>query len=175
MGFEVRISGDKKVFNKMKALQQVFHSDQFKTVLEDSKNRMVFLANRFAPKRSRALANSIPQSSSVQGFGTDQVSIRVGTHLAYGLYQEKGTKPRTYGPESKKVMFWSDYDSPQQRLFFTGGSGIRWRVGAVFHFARVVHHPGNPAQPFIRPAVEEVRPRLMAAMRKLIKEAGGKV
>ena len=132
------------------------------------------MANRFAPKRSRALANSIPQSSRVEGFGTDQVSIRVGTALPYGLFQEKGTKPRTYGPDIKKAMFWTDYDSPQKRLYMKQPSGKRQSVGAVFHFAMVVHHPGNPPMPFIRPAVEAVRPRLMSAVRKLINQFGGK-
>jgi hypothetical protein len=171
MGFEVRITGDRKVFDRIKSLTGLFKSDRLRTVLEDSKNRMAFMANRFAPKRSRALATSILQSSRVEGFGTDAVSIRIGTPLPYGLYQEKGTKPRTYGPETKKVMFWSKYDSPQQRLTYAGAGGKRQRVGAVFSFAMIVHHPGNPAVPFIKPAVEAVRPRLMSAIKRLIKES----
>jgi HK97 gp10 family phage protein len=173
MGFEIKITGDKEVFAKLLKLKELFESQELRRVMEDSKNRMVFIANRMAPKRSRALASSIMQASRVEGFGTKNVSIRVGTPLLYGLYQEKGTKPRTYGPSVRQVMFWTDYDSPQKRLFFNMPGGKGKRVGAVFHFAKVVHHPGNPPHPFIRPAVDIVKPRLMAAVKRLITQAGG--
>jgi len=171
MGFEVKVSGDKKLLAKLAKLKDLFVSQELHTVLEDAKNRMVFMANRFAPKKSRMLANSIIQSSRVENFGTTDVSIRIGSNLPYAIYQEKGTGPRTFGPETKRVMYWNDYDQPGQRLFMTGGSGIRWRVGSVFHFASVVHHPGNPAVPFLKPAVESVKPRLLQAIGRLIREA----
>jgi HK97 gp10 family phage protein len=173
MGFEIKIRGDKEVFDKLSRLKGLFQSDALKRILEDSKNRIVFIANRMAPKRSRALANSIAQSSRVENFGTKHVTIRVGTPFVYGIYQEKGTKPRTFGPEVRRVMFWTDYDSPQKRLFMSMPGGKRQKVGAVFHFADVVHHPGNPPHPFLRPAAELVKPRLMAAVKKLIVQAGG--
>jgi len=174
MGFEIKITGDKEVFDRLKRLRDIWKSEALRRVLEDSKNRMAFIANRMAPKRSRELATSIMQASRVEGFGTKSVSIRVGTPLLYGLYQEKGTKPRTYGPEVRQVMFWTDYDSPQKRLFFTTPGGARKRVGAVFHFAKIVDHPGNPPHPFIRPAAEIVKPMLMKAVKRLITKAGGK-
>jgi HK97 gp10 family phage protein len=173
MGFEIKIKGDKEVFDKLSKLKGLFQSEGLRRVLEDSKNRIVFIANRLAPKRSRAMANSIPQSSKVENFGTKHVTIRVGTPYAYGVYQEKGTKPRTYGPAVREVMFWTDYDAPGKRLSIVTPGGKRKLVGAVFHFAKIVHHPGNPPHPFLRPAAELVKPRLMAAVKKLIVQAGG--
>lgn len=66
-------------------------------------------------------------------------SARTPDGKLYPLYVEFGTGPHTIRPKN-----------PNGMLRWTGPDG---RV----HFAKVVHHPGARAQPFIRPALDDLR------------------
>lgn len=60
-----------------------------------------------------------------------ELTAEVGTDLDYGLYVEVGTGPHV-------ISSHGDYP-------------LRNRQGQVF--GRTVHHPGTPAQPYLRPAL----------------------
>lgn len=67
------------------------------------------------------------------------------------VYLEFGTKPHIIRPRNKSVLAWPA-EASGRRL-----SG-RARSGARLRFARLVHHPGTKAQPFLLPgAVEAVK------------------
>ncbi|GAA3027244.1 hypothetical protein [Streptosporangium longisporum] len=57
----------------------------------------------------------------------------------YPLYVEYGTRPHTIRPKK-----------PGGTLHWVGADGTH-------HFAQEVHHPGTRAQPFIRPALDDLR------------------
>lgn len=61
-------------------------------------------------------------------------------------YLEFGTRPHEIRPKNRKALRWGA-TAADRRL-----SG-RPRVGANVRFAKVVHHPGTRAKPFMRPAV----------------------
>lgn len=70
-------------------------------------------------------------------------------------FLEHGTKPHIIRPVHKKALRFAASGSGSPRL-----SG-RPRTGQAVTFARVVHHPGTRAQPFLGPAA-----------RRALKEAG---
>lgn len=81
--------------------------------------------------RSGHLRSSIGWDLNIHPLWAD-----IGTDVDYGLYVEVGTKPhtiRSHGP-------W-----PLRNR----------RTGQVF--GQVVHHPGTRAQPYLRPALDDIR------------------
>jgi hypothetical protein len=170
MAFEIdiKIIGAKNVLTKMYMLRDFFRSDRLRTILEDSKNRIVFIASRLAPKGESRMLSQI--HGRVENFGTDKVNIRVGTPARYGAYVEFGTRPHTIAPVNRKAMFWYQYSTPQHRLFIPARrGGGKKEIGGVFTFrSEPVRHPGFKARPFMRPAVEQVQPRMAQAILKLL-------
>lgn len=65
----------------------------------------------------------------------------------YAAYVELGTKPHVIKPRRAKALAWPA--AGQARL-----SG-RARKGAKLIFARLVHHPGTKAQPYLLPGVRK--------------------
>lgn len=106
--------------------------------------------SRRAYKVHRRAAEECPvdegrlRSSLHVKFGTDARGpfATVGTDVEYALYVHEGTKPHIIRPVNARVL-----------AFPAGGR----RSGGAMVFARVVHHPGTRAQPFLRNALEEVR------------------
>lgn len=89
-------------------------------------------AKRRCPTRTGRLRSSIGWDLTGGGGG---LHADIGTDVDYALYVEFGTKPhviRSHGP-------WP----------------LRSAKGEVF--GPVVHHPGTPAQPFLRPALDDLR------------------
>lgn len=84
-------------------------------------------ARSYAPRRTGALASSI----TTHMVGPLLAEIAPG--VAYAPYQEYGARPHVIRPRH-----------PGGRLVFT--------VNGRKVVARVVHHPGNAAHPFMRPA-----------------------
>lgn len=67
-------------------------------------------------------------------------SWTVGTNVVYAPFVEFGTRPHVIRPDTKKAL----------KFTTKGGTTV---------FAKVVHHPGTRAQPFLGPALEQVRRR----------------
>jgi HK97 gp10 family phage protein len=85
-------------------------------------------ARALAPVRNGRLKASIFHD-------TVGLTARIGTDVDYWRYVEYGAPAHTIRPRNKKALFWE---------------------GAA-HPVAVVHHPGSPAQPFLRPALLQQR------------------
>ena len=79
----------------------------------------------------------------------DENSVTIGTpHGDLAVYLEYGTQPHPITPKNKKTLHWVD------------GNGD--------HFALYVRHPGFPAMPHIRPAMNVVEAKIMDVARQVI-------
>lgn len=101
-------------------------------------------AKMLAPVDTGNLKNSIQAS-------VDGLSAEVTANADYAAYVEYGTAPHVIRPRNAKVL-----------AFQAGGKTV---------FAAEVNHPGTPAQPFMTPAAEAVRPAFIAAMTQAIRGA----
>lgn len=96
-------------------------------------------AQTLAPIKSGRLRNSI----SIRY--PNPMEAVVGPQVAYGVYQEFGTGERgEFGGSAYTIK----PKSPGGLLVF--------KVGGKTVYARSVRHPGIPAHPYMRPAVEKV-------------------
>ena len=67
------------------------------------------------------------------------------------VFLEHGTKPHVIRPRNRRMLSWTAGKRLSGRNRTGSGAGQRF-------FARVVHHPGTKAQPFLLPgAVEALR------------------
>lgn len=156
---DIKLVGDKKLRKAFTSLSVFFRSEKLYTVLQDSVNRIVFIANRLAPKgETRLLSSQI--HGRVENFGTPKVSIRIGSPQRYAAMVEFGSKPHIIKPVRRKSLFWYKYSTAQNPL--PGGAG------ATFTFADKVDHPGHKPQPFLKPAVKQVQPRLIQAIQRVL-------
>lgn len=72
-------------------------------------------------------------------------------HAPYGLFIHRGAKPHTIKPRNRMAL--------------------RWAKGGAFHFAKVVHHPGIKARPFIYDALERSREEINAIFSRQLDKA----
>ena len=154
----VKLVGDKKVLKTLQGIKGFFRSDELYTVLQDSINRMVFIAGRLAPKGDSRLLSQV--YGKIVNFGTKNVTVRLQSPAKYAVNVEFKTDPHKIRPVNKKVLFWTQYSTPKNRL--AGNAGL------VFNFANEVNHPGTKAQPFMRPAVQQVQPLLIRAINRIV-------
>lgn len=68
------------------------------------------------------------------------ITAYVGTDVDYALFPEYGTKPHLIEAPPGGVLAWTD-------------------SGGETHFATRVHHPGTPATPYLRPALDDLQGR----------------
>lgn len=73
---------------------------------------------------------------STLNLGGDNPSFRVSTNVEYAPYVHDGTRPHIIRPRRRQAL--------------------RFRVGGMTVFAKVVHHPGTRARPFLDRALIEV-------------------
>ena len=79
----------------------------------------------------------------------DSNSVTIGTpHGDLAIYLEYGTAPHPIFPKNKKALHWVD------------GSGD--------HFALYVRHPGFPAMPHIRPAMNVVEAKINDIVKEIV-------
>lgn len=128
--------------------------DFIKKIVNENENFkrdfLLRLANEFlqsirflAPRDTGEYANSW----GVQK--VDSNSVTIGTpHGDLAIYLEYGTAPHPIFPKRKKTLHWVD------------SSGD--------HFALYVRHPGFPAKPHIRPAMNVVEAKIADIARELI-------
>jgi hypothetical protein len=107
--------------------QPVLRAWQIKTVQE---------AQRRAPRKTGFLQRNI-----VPGRITPR-SATVLDRAPYAPPVEFGAKPHIIRPKNAKVLAWGG----PRRL-----TGRLAKGGKPTHFAKVVHHPGNKAQPHLMP------------------------
>ena len=73
------------------------------------------------------------------------------SNVVYRMMVQTGTKPHDIRPKTKKVL--------------------RFKVKGEVVFARIVHHPGTKANPYITRAIEATKKRLPEFADKAVKEA----
>jgi hypothetical protein len=64
----------------------------------------------------------------------DELTWHIGSRNDHALFVELGTSPHEIRPTNPDGV-------------------LAWTAGGVTHFAKVVHHPGTQAQPYLRPAL----------------------
>lgn len=96
-----------------------------------------------APRKTANLQRSI----KVEAVSDSHVTIEA--QASYAVFVERGTRPHIIRPRNTKALRFAA-SAAGQRL---SGSARR---GAAVIFARVVHHPGTQAQPFMEPAARDV-------------------
>lgn len=125
------------------ALQRRFKAisgpDAARTRMRLLGTEIVSRAKRDAPRKTSNLGRSI----AVTEASDDHVTV--DAQAAYAAYVEKGTRAHDIRPRRARAL----------RFAATAG-GARLtgspRTGAPVVFAKVVHHPGTKAQPFLEPA-----------------------
>jgi len=70
------------------------------------------------------------------------------------IWLDQGTRPHTIRPKSKKALAWA---ATQAGRRLSGRARVSTRRGehGGLRFAKVVHHPGTKAQPYISESVRE--------------------
>ncbi len=105
-----------------------------------------------AKKRARFKTGNMRRGIHVSKSATaGDLNAEVTSEANYSSGIEEGNDPHVIVPKNAKVL-----------AFTMGGEQI---------FARRVEHPGNKPYPFMKPAGEEIRPKLIADLEKIIKEA----
>ena len=123
----------------------------------EAMNQSVFLVE------AEAKANEAPHTktgrlfSSIHGeVKTAPLEGRVGTSVEYGPYLEFGTAPHEIAPVAKLALFWP---------------------GAL-HPVSLVHHPGQRADPFMKPALDDSKDSIQdffsQAAKKLTEHLAGR-
>lgn len=69
-----------------------------------------------------------------------------------GAYLERGTKPHIIRPRSKRALRWPAQGTPTTLGGRARTGAVRRLGSAAFAFAKIVHHPGTKARPFLIPA-----------------------
>lgn len=91
------------------------------------------LAKQLAPVDTGRLRASIHSQPRVTFRGP---TVTVTADVNYATYVENGTKPHLIRPRRRQVL--------------------KFKVGGKTVYAKVVHHPGTKAQPFLATAVRQV-------------------
>lgn len=104
--------------------------------------------------RSGALRDSISATVSIDG---SAIAAKAGSDLPYAAIHEFGGTTGAHDIRARKA---------QALAFMLGGKQV---------FARQVHHPGSriPERSFLRSALDEMKPQILAEMRQAVLEGGG--
>lgn len=142
VGIEVKYGSDvKHNLNNYQQLQDVVIRDSLIEIANEFINTIQFLA----PRDSGEYASSW----AIQNI--DSRSVRIGTPLEeLAIYLEYGTAPHPIVGH-RKVLHWVDE------------SGID-------HFVFYVRHPGFPAMPHFRPAMNVIETKIPEILHKNIKK-----
>lgn len=99
-------------------------------------------AKQNSPVKKSFLRNSI--RATIKG----RLSGQVAVSAKYAGYVHEGTRPHVILPRNKKML--------------------AWKVGKGYRFAKIVHHPGTKANPFLQKAVDKERNIYLFNLRKAL-------
>lgn len=148
LALEIRLVGLKALIRKMKGFENLTRNEEFVGILQSAGFMMERKARENVPVRSRLMKSKI--ASEVRGVGTKEITLRLGLtqKLKYGPSIEFGSRAHIIRARLKKALhFFKD---------------------STEYFRREVFHPGTQAQPFLRPAVKTVQPRLLKKLQDFI-------
>jgi len=121
-------------------------------VVESYAQEVAQLAESFAPVKTGRLRQSITINK------VDQLTAVVGPQVFYGTFMEFGTATRgEFGGSTYEIR-------PRKP-----GGYLRFQVGGRVVYTKLVHHPGVPPHPYMRPAVE----RIVTPFGQSLAELGG--
>lgn len=105
-------------------------------------------AKRIVPRKTSNLGRTI----RVGDVNARQAEIKAGGQMkvGYARYVEEGTKPHIIRPVRRKALAWGGPRTLGGRLRVSGGVTAR-----PTHFAKVVHHPGTRAHPYLVPGLQK--------------------
>ena len=116
------------------------------SVMLEAANNVINIIKILAPKKTGNYANTW----RIREVGPNRISIAPDNEKL-ALFLEYGTAPHDIEPRFKSVLHWVD-ESGEDR------------------FATIVHHPGTPAFPHIRPAMEQLKEDLKQIVLRQLKE-----
>ena len=163
MSIAVKVTGTKEV---MAALEKI--GDAFDNKLEAAVLSGCFIVQNDAKRKCRYLTGDTRSSIHTGDYGgmsdlarsktgtdiggkvvTDRrVELLVGTNAENAKRLEYGTEPHIIVPKDKKALFWKGAEHPVKK----------------------VHHPGTRPYPFLRPAFDENRKKVVAEICSALKE-----
>lgn len=166
MADQVRILfiGLEEFRGRVSELGRLLRTPKMRSILESAKNTGLAMARKEVPKKTFLLYSQI--FGEVRDFGTDNPKVILGTRKSvYARFVEEKTKAHDIMPRRKKWLYWQT-NGPR-------GEKIPWARGVVGPqgyevWKKRVRHPGTKAQPFIGPAMQAIRPRIILAIHNAI-------
>lgn len=147
IGYAVELKGVDEQIRKLQGFEQVMQAE-FVPAMTDSIFWIEGGAKVKAPKNTGELASHI--TGEVQIITGGEVIGIVGNPLEYAPPVEFGARP--HFPPLAPLAFWV-----QRQLGISGWDGIR----ATIMIARKIAARGTRAQPFMKPAFDEARPKIL--------------
>lgn len=135
-------------------------------------------AKRNAPVGEGTLRDSIVRMPVEGSFSAGTLTGGVTATAPHAFAIEEGARPHEIRPKDRRTVGKSD---AQYKPWLTKKSRRRLRFPAMggaggWAFAKVINHPGNAAKPFMAPAWEAKKNRVIdefrAAVRRAINAAG---
>lgn len=131
--FKAELEGVDELDAKWRRATNVFRDSTAKAVMTATKEGAAEARSKHSFKnRTGDLEESI-KGVGLGWTGNDVYEGEVRAHAAYASFVEKRTRPHVIVVRSKRFLHWEE---PQ----------------GDHHFAKVVHHPGTKAQPFMHHA-----------------------
>ena len=161
------ILGTPELLKKFESLKGFSRSQRLFQVFEEAKNTIIPLARREVPRRSYVLHNSIGGRVERDRGGWNP-RIIIDARAKYARWVEEGTRGGyEIRPKTKRWLRWANNGNNSKVIT---APGINPPPGLTEIFRKSVIHPGIKAHPFLAPAIERVRPRLMLAISNLLDE-----
>ncbi len=104
-------------------------------------------AKALVPRKTGNLGRTISKGQLTDVFAIVQATA------PYAAFVELGTKAHVIRPRSKRILAWPA-NAAGARLSGRARTSTRRGGNGGMRFARVVHHPGTKAQPYLVPAAK---------------------
>jgi hypothetical protein len=175
---EAGIIGLDKFLTSNRAALQAFKKEN-EAILNKAAVNTMDVAKGLCPRDTSRLANSIKVTRP------STWTRDVSTDVEYGPDVEFGTSPHVITPKNGKFLVFQAGPVAQQWNPDTGGGRMLYKSaktgrlvkskkrGAMI-FAKKVNHPGTVAQPFMRPAYDQVGRGFRQACEQLARKVSGK-
>lgn len=111
-----------------------------------------------APVKTGRLARSI-NVGTVEQIDRYNFAIKIGTNVEYAAAQEYGSGIHSPNPADRRLIPIRARRKKALAFMWAGGPTniSAYDPESGLWFFKVVYHPGVPAHPYLRPAVEETR------------------
>lgn len=150
MAITVQITGAQTLLNDLRQLPERMEASVIRQMSQIAYDKMQEGAGRHSKTGAlfRSLYNrSIPKGREV---GHDPLKTRLESGLSYDRFVIFGTRPHVILPRKKKAL--------------------RWSGGGVFHFAKVVNHPGYRGDNYMQSAADAAIAQFSAIVTAAMKE-----